>query len=355
MTAHGGCSEVKDVARVMSNVAVQLQEQILKLFHPSSRRVIILAGPTGIGKSALAIKLAERLNGEIISADSIQVYRGMDIGTAKVSKRELEAVPHHLIDIRNVDEPYNVAQFYEEAKRACFDIFHRGKVPIIAGGTGFYLHALIYGPPEGPPADPKIREALEADCEKFGIEPLFQKLSEFDPAYAATITKNDAQKIVRALEIIEVTGKPVSSFSWKSEKPEPYFDFRPWFLHRPRKEIYEGIEKRCEAMLEAGFLQEVVHLDRLGIRKNHTAAQAIGYKQSLEYLDTAQTCQDYTAFVEKFKTASRHLVKRQFTWFRKEPLFRWLDVSLLSQEELVETILADYNMENPTQAEGRGL
>ena len=345
------CPDIEVLTKVMSNVAVQLQGDLLKLFHPTSRRVIMLAGPTAVGKSALALALAERMGGEIVSADSIQVYRGMDIGTAKVSKSDLKRVPHHLIDIRDIHEPYNVMNFYEDAKRACFDILHRGKVPIIAGGTGFYLHTLIYGPPQGPPANPEMRKTLEEDYEKFGIEPLLQKLIEFDPVYAATITRNDVQKILRALEIIEVSGRPVSSFTWQHTQPEPYFDFRPWFLHMPRKDIYGLIDGRCDAMLEAGLLKEVVHLDRLGIRQNHTATQAIGYKQSLEYLDTAQTSQDYIAFVQKFKTASRHLVKRQFTWFRKEPLFRWLDVSTLSSEELLDTIISDYTQSHPTCTE----
>ncbi|HXF28943.1 MAG TPA: tRNA (adenosine(37)-N6)-dimethylallyltransferase MiaA, partial [Chlamydiales bacterium] len=301
-------SDIVAVTKSLQGLATQLQEQLLKLFHPPEQKVIVLAGPTGVGKSSLALRLAEKMGGEIVSADSIQVYRGMDIGTAKLPFNQRKGVPHHLIDIRDVCEPYNVVNFYQEAKHCCYDILRRGKVPIVAGGTGFYLHALIYGSPKGPPSNPKIRAILEAEADKFGIEPLFEKLQEYDPAYAATITPKDIHKVIRALEIIEISAKPVSSFCWKTQEPEPFFDFRPWFLHMPRKILYEALDTRCDEMLQAGLLKEVVHLDRLGIRTNPTARQAIGYKQSLEYLATGQTMKDYDEFVTIFKTASRHLV-----------------------------------------------
>lgn len=328
--------------KLLGNVAMQVQEQLLGLFEATHRRVIVIAGVTGVGKTQASIELAERIGGEIISADSVQVYRSMDIGTAKASLEDRKRVRHHLIDIKNLDESFTVVDFYEEAKACIQDIRVRGKVPIVVGGTGFYLHTLLYGPPSGPPADLAIRAMLEKDIEKFGIEPFFEKLEKFDPVYAATITKNDIHKIVRALEIIEVSGKPVSSFCWKDKKPEGYFDFRPWFFHMPRPTLYKKLEHRCDEMLAKGFLLEVVRLDRAGIRHNTTARQAIGYKQVLEFLETAQTEADYKCFVEAFKQATRHLVKRQCTWFRKEPLFRWLDISTYSKDELLELLISDY-------------
>lgn len=328
--------------KLLGNVAMQVQEQLLSLFEATHRRVIVIAGVTGVGKTQVSIELAERIGGEIISADSVQVYRSMDIGTAKASLEDRKRVRHHLIDIKNLDESFNVVDFYEEAKACIQDIRVRGKVPIVVGGTGFYLHTLLYGPPSGPPTDAAIRAMLEKDVEKFGIEPLFEKLETFDPVYAATITKNDIHKVIRALEIIEVSGKPVSSFCWKDKKPEGYFDFRPWFFHMPRPALYQKLEHRCDEMLAKGFLLEVVRLDRAGIRRNTTARQAIGYKQVLEFLDTAQTEADYKRFVEAFKTATRHLVKRQCTWFRKEPLFRWLDISKYTKDELLELLISDY-------------
>lgn len=343
MAEQKGCGGVCALEKVLGDFALSVQDELEHLFVPSrARRAIIIAGPTGAGKTALSLKLAERLNGEIVSADSVQVYRGMDIGTAKISKELREQVPHHLIDVCDVTKPFNVVHFYEEAKRACLDIYIRGKVPIIAGGTGFYLHTLLYGPPCGPPANPEVRGFLNNEFEKFGIEPLFEKLKEFDPTYASTITKNDSHKILRALEIIEITGKPVSSFEWKERKLEHYFDFHCWFIHRPREILYSELEKRCDEMLAAGLLDEVVGLDRAGIRTNSAAAQAIGYKQSLEFLDTARTPEDYELFVRSFKTASRHLAKRQFTWFRKEPLFEWVDLSSRSLEDVAEMIAHDY-------------
>jgi tRNA dimethylallyltransferase len=335
-------------------ISVAFQEQLKKNFLPSFRRVIIIAGPTGVGKTALAIKLAERLGGEIISADSIQVYRGMDIGTAKVSKEERARVPHHLIDICDIDEPFHVVQFYTKAKTICQDILDRGKVPLVVGGTGFYIHALLYGPPAGPPSDVAKRKILQEDYEKFGIEPLFEKLQQFDPAYAQTITKNDIHKVIRALEIIEISGKPVSDFPWKKKPLEPYFDFRPWFLYIPRQKLYEILERRCDEMLKKGLLEEVVQLDRLGIRSNPTAAQAIGYRESLAFLDGAQTEEDYKTFKASFIRGTRHLAKRQFTWFRHEKIFRWLDLSCHREDEVLDLIIEDSKKKEPPLLEASG-
>ena len=338
-----GCSvKCVEVKKVLSRFALSLQEEVEELFFPKKRRVIILAGPTGVGKTRLSLMLAKQLGGEIVSADSAQVYRGMNIGTAKIEEAEREDVLHHLIDIRNVSEPFSVTDFYHEAKKACFEIQKRDKVPIVVGGTGFYLHALIYGPPSGPPKDDEVRGSLERDYEKHGIEPLFERLEEFDPSYAKTISKNDVHKVIRALEIIEVSGKAVSSFEWKEREPESHFDFHPWFLYRDRQELYPILDARVLAMLDKGLINEVIALDRQGIRKNTTASQAIGYKQTLEYLDSAKTEKDYKEYIERLQAATRHLAKRQFTWFRKEPLFTWLDVARKSDEEILSQIINDY-------------
>jgi tRNA dimethylallyltransferase len=332
---------------ILHKITLQAQEELLQILSPIHRRAIILAGATGAGKSYLALQLAQKINGEIVSADSVQVYKGMDIGTAKVSIQERAKVPHHLIDICDITEAYHVVQFYEDAKRACQNILRGGKVPIVCGGTGFYIHTLIYGPPEGPEANPAIREALEKDVEKFGIDPLFERLQEFDPVYAATITANDLHKVIRALEIIEITGRPVSSFKRK-DTPEGYFDFRCWYLSPPRELLYKELERRCDRMLKEGLLEEVLRLDRMGIRRNKTASQAIGYKQTLEFFDTAQTAEDYEHFVAKFKQATRHLVKRQTTWFKKEKLFRWVNPIQYTTQELIDLIVADYQSDTPS-------
>lgn len=330
------------LGRVFENVAISVQEQLIAHSQFGSKKVIVLAGPTGSGKTQISLMLAEKLGAEIISSDSMQVYRGMDIGTAKATIEERQRVPHHLIDIRDISEPLNVKEYYEEAMSATRDVLLRGRIPIIVGGTGFYIHTLLYGPPQGPGSDPEIRAGLAAEEERFGIDLLYDKLSKFDPEYAKTISCNDRHKILRALEIIEISGRKVSSFEWKAKKMQSFFDWRPWFLHLPRQTLYERLEKRCDEMLKAGLLEEVVRLDRAGIRKNTTACQAIGYRQTLDFLDTAQSASDYEEYVKELKTASRHLAKRQFTWFRKEPAFRWLDLAEHPPQEAVDIILNDF-------------
>lgn len=311
-------------------------------FEVKQGKVILLAGPTACGKTTLSLMIAKAIGGEIISADSMQVYRGMDIGTAKVSEEDRARIPHYLIDIRRVTEPFNVVDFYFEAKKAIQSILARDKVPIVVGGSGFYLHTLIYGPPEGPPPMEELREQLESEITKEGPQKLYEKLSQMDPAYAKTITPADKLKIVRGLEIITLTGQKVSQLKWNQKTAEPTFKFNAWFLHRSREVLYRLINERCDTMLEAGFLEEVKQLDKEGLRTNPSASQAIGYRQALEFLDSPQTQKNYDAFVHKFKTQSRHFAKRQFTWFRKEPLFRWLNVEVHDFEIAAEMIIREY-------------
>jgi tRNA dimethylallyltransferase len=334
--------ETEAVKRIILNFALEVQKQVPPSFQKKKKRVIVISGPTCCGKSALAMNLAQAMDGEIISADSMQVYRGMDIGTAKPTKEERLLVPHHLIDIRGITESFNVVDFYYEARHAIQQIIDRGNVPIVAGGSGFYLHALLYGPPSGPPSVPELRKSLEAEMEKMGSEALYEKLKVLDPQYAKTITKNDKQKIVRALEIITLTNKKVSKLSWKGRRRPQNFDFRCWFLHRPKDKLYERIDKRCDQMLAAGLLDEVKRLEKEGIKQNSSATQAIGYRQALDYLQTSQSPEDYQHFVKAFKQATRHYAKRQFTWFKKEPLFHWLDVELHDPELYFDIIQKDY-------------
>lgn len=336
--------ETDEIKRIVLNFALQVQKKFPSNFQKNKKRIIVIAGPTCCGKSALALNLAQTMDGEIISADSMQVYRGMDIGTAKATKEERLFVPHHLIDIRDIQESFNVVDFYYEARQACQKILDQGNVPIIAGGSGFYLHALLYGPPSGPPSVPEVRKSFEDEIERLGSEILYERLSQLDPQYAKTITKNDKQKIVRALEIMMLTNKKVSKLSWKGRRKPQNYDFRCWFLHRPKEKLYERIDKRCDKMLEEGFMDEVRHLDSLGIRGNSSASQAIGYRQALNFLKTEQTASQYQEFIRSFKQATRHYAKRQFTWFRKEPLFRWLDVDMHDPEVVFDMILKDYEL-----------
>lgn len=307
--------------------------------------MIVIAGPTASGKTELSLILAKLNSGEVVSADSMQVYEGMDIGTAKVSSEERMEVPHHLIDIRKVFEPINVVKFYEEAHKAIQDICDRGHVPIVVGGNGFYIHSLIYGPPKGPPSVPEVRLKLEEEMEKFGAEMLYEKLKSHDPEYANTITLQDRHKIVRALEIIAITGDKVSHIPKPSAEDIPHdIDFRCWFIFHPKESLYSRIEKRCDQMIEDGLIAEVQWLLNHGLLENSSAAASIGYRQGLDFLESRKTPEDWDYFVASFKKASKQYAKRQFTWFKKERLFRWLDMSKLTPLKGAEIIMQDYEM-----------
>ena len=318
-----------------------LPHQLQKTPRAKKKKIIVISGPTGVGKSRCGILVATAIGGEILSADSMQVYKGMDIGTAKVSKEEQKAVPHHLIDIREISEKFNVVDFFHAATEAIKEIIARGKVPVVVGGTGFYIHALLYGPPQGPEAAQEVRDQLEGEIEKLGVTALYDRLKLLDPTYAGTITQNDRHKIVRALEIISLTNQKVSDFPKSNEMCEDY-DFRCWFLHVPKEALYPHLEARCEQMLKDGFVEEVKELEKRGLRNYSIPAQAIGYRQCLEYLGQPYDEEHYKIFVEAFKRASRRYAKRQFTWFRREPLFRWINVANLSLENVSETIIEDY-------------
>ncbi|MBA3722299.1 MAG: tRNA (adenosine(37)-N6)-dimethylallyltransferase MiaA [Parachlamydiaceae bacterium] len=339
----GVAVETEAVKQIVLNFALEIQKQIPSSFQRNKKRIIVISGPTCCGKSALAMQLAKAMDGEIVSADSMQVYRGMDIGTAKATKEERLLVPHHLIDIRDITESYNVVDFFYDARQTCRQILDRKNVPIVVGGSGFYLHSFLFGPPSGPPSVPELRKDLEDEIEKIGPEILYERLVKLDPQYAKTITKNDKQKIVRALEIMTLTNKKVSKLSWKGRRKPQNYDFRCWFLHRPKDVLYDRINKRCDHMLEAGFLDEVRKLEQ-GLRLNHSASQAIGYRQALDFLQTDQTEKDYKIFVDTFKQATRNYAKRQFTWFKKEPIFQWMDVDLHDHEIVFDTIKNDYEL-----------
>ena len=306
------------------------------------KRVLVISGPTSSGKTKLSLSLAQAIGGEILSADSCQVYRGMDIGTAKATPEERSLIAHHLIDIREIDHPFNVAEFHTCAQESFREIIARENVPLVVGGSGFYIHVLLYGPPTGPPSVREVRQQIEKQMKELGPEVLYERIQMLDPDYAATISEKDRHKIVRALEIMALSERRVTDFQKPKELQEQEYDFRCWFLYYPRERLYSRIEMRCDEMLRGGFLQEVRELDQKGLRKNSSAAQAIGYRQALAFLDSPQTKHDLENFVAQFKKATRHYAKRQFTWFRKEPLFRWLNIEEHPPERLKELILQDF-------------
>lgn len=334
--------EKEELEKLIIGFAVQAQRHVSDQFQRNKKRVIVIAGPTGSGKTDFSLMLAKEIGGEIISADSMQVYRGMDIGTAKPSKEVMAQVPHHLINTHNITEPFNVVDFYYEARHCIQQILARDAVPIVVGGSGFYLHSLIYGPPSGPPSVPELRKALEEQIEREGSEAMYEKLKQLDLEYANSITKNDKQKIVRALEIITLTGKKVSQLHWKSRRNPLNYNFRSWFLYRPKEKLYQRIEERCDEMLANGFLDEVRKMKELGLCENLSAARAIGYRQALDFLEADQSEAGYKKFVAAFKQASRNYAKRQLTWFRNRPHFNWLDVDLHDQEIAVDMVKRDY-------------
>jgi tRNA dimethylallyltransferase len=308
------------------------------------KKIIVIAGPTATGKTQLSLIIAKAIGAEIISADSMQVYRGMDIGTAKPGLLERKEVVHHLIDSRDLDESFNVVEFYHESCQAVKETFDKGAIPIVVGGTGFYIHSLIYGPPRGPPSDPKLRKILEGEMESKGAQIMYDKLKDLDPHYALTITQKDRHKIIRALEILTITHQKVSDLAPVFSDHSNTYDFRCWFIYLPKEALYPRIEMRCDKMITQGFLEEVKRLEKEGLSKNSTASQAIGYRQCLEYLNSPQSQQDWDHFISAFKQASRRYAKRQFTWFRKEPLFRWLNIEDMTIEHVAEIIIQDYEL-----------
>lgn len=333
--------EDQEVKKYLAHFNIPLKEKIPP--KAKKKKIIVIAGPTSVGKTKRSLIIAHAIGGEIISADSMQVYRGMDIGTAKVSKEDRARIPHHLIDIREIGERFNVMDFYQEANKAIHEILAKEHVPIIVGGTGFYIHCLIYGPPQGPPSAQDVRNKLEEEMKKYGIGAMYEKLQQLDPEYANTITQSDKQKIIRALEIISLTKQKVSQIPISTEKREDY-DFRCWFLYMPKEILYPKIEMRCDEMIASGLIHEVEELEKKDLRQNHSASQAIGYRQCLHYLSSQKSQADYDAFVAAFKQASRRYAKRQFTWFRREPFFRWLNVDEHSLENSVEMIIQDYEL-----------
>lgn len=334
-------AEEYELRRLFSQIPLSSKQSTS--LKSKKKKVIVISGPTAVGKTRLSLIVAQAVKGEIVSADSMQVYKGMNIGTAKIKPEEKMGVPHHLIDIRDLSEKFSVMEFCHEAHKVIREILSREKVPIVVGGTGFYLNGLIYGPPQGPASIPEVRKQLENEVNEKGISTLYTRLQKADPEYAKTITSSDRHKIVRALEIISLTNKKVSDFS-KIRNEDILYDYRCFFLYASKEILYQNIEMRCDEMIAEGFIDEVKKLEKQGLRKNNNASQAIGYRQCLEFLKSEGTAENFEKFVADFKRASRRYAKRQFTWFKKEPNFRWLNVETLSFDRIAEIVLQDYEL-----------
>ena len=292
----------------------------------AERKILIpaIVGPTASGKTALAIALARRLNGEILSCDSMQIYRHMDIGTAKPTAAERAAVPHHLCDFLDPGEPYSAAEYTTDAARVVREVISRGRVPIFCGGTGLYLAAARRGEMnESIPGETAYRRELEALAKKEGgAAHLHSLLAEGDPESAAAIHQNNTRRVIRALEVLHATGIPKSEWDRRSREAEPALPILPFALSFDRAHLYLRIEARVDAMIEQGLLDEVRQLYEKGLlAPNTTAGQAIGYKEFAAYLRGECTLE---AAISDLKTATRRYAKRQLTWFAADPSVVWL-------------------------------
>lgn len=302
--------------------------------------LLILTGPTAVGKTGLSISLAQRLGGEIISADSMQVYRGMDIGSAKITEEEKCGIEHHLIDILSPLDPFDVTMFQSLAREAIDKILKRGKLPIVVGGTGFYIQALLYGVDFSEAAsDPEYRTKLEQYVKEHGPNSLHDRLKEVDPEGAAAIHPNNIKRVIRALEFYETGGSKISEHNEAQRARESEYDFRYFVLTDDRAVLYDRIDRRVDLMMEAGLPEEVAGLKAIGCARGMTSMQGIGYKEILDALNGIISMDEAVYLI---KRDSRHFAKRQLTWFRREKEVIWLDRRTHpSEQELLDKILEE--------------
>lgn len=300
------------------------------MLPPPFENALVLTGPTGSGKTQLGIELALRMDAEIVSMDSMALYRRMDIGTAKPTREERAIVPHHLVDVREPWESASVAWWLEQAKGIARDIESRGKQVLFVGGTPLYLKALISGLFDGPPADESIRGRLIDEAQQFGSTHLHARLAAVDPVCAERIHPNDVRRMVRALEVYELTGKPMSAWQtqWGSRQQAPGSDLQVLWLDLPREELYERIDRRVKEMFAAGLVEEVRRLRESDRPLSHEARQALGYKEVFDLLDGKVGLNETIIQVQ---TSSRNFAKRQIGWFRHIPECRSASKELTSE------------------------
>ena len=293
-------------------------------------KVIVIGGPTASGKTKLAIELAKRINGEIVSADSMQIYKEMNIGTAKPDKEEMQGIKHYLIDFLKPDERYSVADYKRDAKNAIREILDKGKNPIVVGGTGLYIDSLIYeiDYPEIE-IDLNYRKELEKRVQENGLEELYEEAKKIDKTAMEKISINDEKRILRVLEIYHQTGKTKTELE-KNSKKDPEFDYKMFAINMNREILYDRINKRVDIMIEKGLIEEVEKIYKR-YKKFPTSMQALGYKEAVEYLEKKLTKEE---MIEKIKQESRRYAKRQLTWFRKNKQTVWLD----GQDDLEQNI-----------------
>ena len=291
--------------------------------NQKKKPLIILTGPTAVGKTELSIALAKAVNGSVISADSMQVYRGMDIGSAKITQEEMQGIPHYLVDILEPDEEFHVVRFQELAKQAMQEIYESGRIPIVTGGTGFYIQALLYDIDfTSQDEDSALREQYAVEAREKGAHFLHEKLREVDPVSAEIIHENNVKRVIRALEFYEKTGTPISAHNEEERKKESPYAFCYFVLNDDRAKLYDKINRRIDRMLEAGLAEEVKALKAKGYHRKMVSMQGLGYKEILAWLDGDIS---YEEAVYILKRDTRHFAKRQLTWFRRERDVIWVN------------------------------
>lgn len=285
--------------------------------------LVILAGPTAVGKTELSIRLAKRINGAIISADSMQVYKYMDIGSAKIMPDEMEGVKHYLIDELDPSDEFNIVRFQQMAKDALKEIYANGQIPIVAGGTGFYIQALLYDIDfTHQDSDEAFRKEMADYAAEYGAEALHEKLKEIDPVSYKTIHANNTKRVIRALEYYRMTGQPISAHNEQEHQKVSPYNFAYFVLTDDRKHLYDRIDYRVDLMMEKGLVDEVKKLYDMGYHKDMVSMQGLGYKELLSYLDGECSLEEAVYII---KRETRHFAKRQLTWFRRERDVIWLD------------------------------
>lgn len=302
--------------------------------------LVVLTGPTAVGKTKLSISLAKALNGEIISADSMQVYKYMDIGSAKITEKEMDGVPHHLIDVLSPFEEFHIVRFQELAKKAMEDIYNRGKTPVFVGGTGFYIQAITKDIDftEGE-EDKQYREELSRLAAEKGNEFLHEMLREVDKKSAEEIHANNVKRVIRALEFYKENGFPISQHNEEQKQNETPYNLAYFVLNAPRDLLYERIDRRVDEMMENGLVKEVQKLKDMGCRWEMTSMQGLGYKEILSFLDGEIPLDEA---VRILKRDTRHFAKRQLTWFRRESNVVWVDKDkfAFNDEKILEYMLS---------------
>lgn len=284
--------------------------------------LIILTGPTAVGKTELSIALAQKIGGSVISADSMQVYRRMDIGSAKIRKEEMQGIPHYLVDILEPDEEFHVVRFQEYARRCMEEIQSEGRLPIVAGGTGFYIQALLYDIEfRDEPEDKSYRSWLEQTAREQGGHVLHEMLAKADPESAEAIHENNVKRVIRALEFYHLSGKKISEHNEEERRRESPYQFCYFVLNDDREKLYRRIDLRVDRMVEEGLVEEVRSLKQMGYNRRMVSMQGLGYKEILDYLEGSCTLEEA---IYRIKRDTRHFAKRQLTWFRREREVTWI-------------------------------